>query len=68
MHASGASEENDMPDDRTNDREQPTPAVQVENEDQNAQDEGDRTTQGGKTDADVRADEAINDRFQATDN
>ena len=57
-----------MPDERMNDAERTIPSVEVETDARNEQTKRDRATENRKNEADVKADEAIYDRFEATDN
>jgi hypothetical protein len=57
-----------MANERIKDREQPARPVEVEQESHDEPAKRDRTTESKPTQADVKADEAISDRFQATDN
>jgi hypothetical protein len=57
-----------MPDEQMNDAEGTMPSVEVEKDVRNEQTKRDRATEKRKNEADVKADEAIYDRFEATDN
>ena len=57
-----------MPDERMNDAERTIPSVEVETDARNEQTKRDRATENRKNEEDVKADEAIYDRFEATDN
>ncbi len=57
-----------MANERIKDSEGSTRPVEVEPEHQAEQARRDRATDSKPTQADVKADEAVNDRFQATDN
>jgi hypothetical protein len=57
-----------MANERMKDAQRTAPPVEVERESQNEEARRDRGTEDEPTQADVKADEAINDRFQATDN
>ena len=57
-----------MPDEQINDAERTIPSVEVEKDARNKQTKRDRATENRKNEEDVKADEAIYDRFEATDN
>lgn len=58
----------DMANERMNDPECTTPSVEVEKDTQTEQTKRDRPTENIKNTEDVKVDEAMDDRFQATDN